>query len=112
MTIGGEPTAKVVQIELSGACGMRRATIPLHRILATELLDPIPHGAPLTPAAYFEGENLAHRSGKLVADAELSGGGAWAAIKGQTEARLHHLRPLLPAAQGQVRSSLPPPPYG
>ena len=112
LTIGGEPTAKVVQIELSGDCGIRRATVPLHRIPAAELLDPIPRGTTLTPAAYFEGENLPHRSGKLVTDAELSGGGAWTAIKGQTEPGLHHLRPLLPAAQGQVRGSLPAPPYG
>ena len=69
--------------------------------MATELLDPIPHGAPLTPAAYFEGENLAHRSGKLVTDAELSGGGVWAAIKGQTEPGFIIFGPYSPLPKGK-----------
>lgn len=101
LAVSGEPTADVVQIEFTGSGRVRRSSVPLHRVPAAELLDPLPRGATLTSAAYFEGENLAHRSGKLVTGTELSGGGAWAALKGQTEPGAIIFGPYYPLPKGK-----------
>ena len=78
-----------------------RNFIPLYRILATELLDRSPRHNADSRCLVQEGENLAHRSGKLVTDAKLSGGGNWAAIKGQTEPGFIIFGPYSPLPKGK-----------
>lgn len=85
LDITGTPDSGQIDLAVSSALGVQRASTNVRSVSKRELFASLPSGASLRFVSQFEAESLPHRSGKEEKDAQSSNGVAWAARRGEAE---------------------------
>jgi len=101
VTVTGQPTGGDLVLEMAGPFGLREGRMEVRRVLAGEILPPLPEVGVLAPARYDEAEALAHRSGERRADPAASEGTVWAADHDETEPGYIVYGPYAPLEAGK-----------
>lgn len=81
----GNPTADKVTIEVSGSVETKTYDTKIRLVRMSELTQPLPKNASLTPIRQFEAEYLPHNTGTKEADKDADSGFVLSAVKGKSQ---------------------------